>query len=166
MTYKRPSFRAHGCYASTPLRCGNTGRAADVWAKRLVREVRREWAPPSDAEGYVRLLEMAGEPIGDFLVKTAAYYERHPPAEPREPPPPPPVIDADMAMECLPLRKTNMTRWLRSLKKAGWGNEAVMKAMETNQWRKDHDDELTAEITRRWGGSAPTKKIKAVKKKV
>jgi hypothetical protein len=175
VAYTRPAIRArpkHDAARLTPLRAHHTGRAAEVWQAGLTlqRLVLPEWAPPADVEGYQWLLEMHDMPTADFLARTAAYYERHPkPAVVKAPAPEPPVIDANIVAEAILKRSKNMTRYFRACKKAGYSDESLALAIASAQAWKDNEEELQAEIVRRWG-SAPTKSvkkaIKAVKKKL
>jgi hypothetical protein len=173
MTFKRPILRAKRapCMRPVPiLQKKDTGVAARVYFSALDPPVSHVhvWAPPSDHEGYARLLERRGESVDEFWAKTDAYYAAHPTPEPMPAPAPKPAIDTELVASSVKLYSTPK-KWYKLLRVAGYSEAAIQKAIDRRQWLKDHDAELEEEINRRWG-SAPTKatkkKIKAVKKKM
>ena len=57
---------------------------------------------------------------------------------------------------------------IEEYRKIGYSEESLKRIEARRLWCKEHQDELQAEIERRWPGSikTPKKVIKAVKKKI
>lgn len=171
---KRPIPKRHStkCVVFAPMRPGQTGRAAEVWFGTPDAIRARVWTPPSDHEGYARLLERRGESSEMFLRRTADFYVEYPPlvVSPAVSSAVP-AVAVDHEYIHANLKRRGTSQWPKILATAGLGEAAIARLMDKVQWRKDHADELEAEIVRRWGtGGAPSKTtkkvIKAVKKKI
>lgn len=163
--YIRPKLRTHrGCYTlHRPLTQVELdtllGRGPAAPPRR-----QREWTPSVD---YEHIAQHMHESVRDaYIAKSEAWFAAHPP-KPRPPPKPETNIDREGLVKLLAKYGTRAP--LEEYRKVGYGDEAIERIRAKREWYRTHDDELQAEIDRRWPGSSsskPKKVIKAVKKKM
>lgn len=160
----RPTLRTcRGCY-SEPRRLHPDDLA------RLLRpstpSVRRvkEWTPSVEYE--LIAAHMHPDVREAYVAKSKAWFDAHPPPPPRQPSRPS-TVDHEALVALI--AKYGSRAPLNEYRKAGFSEEAIERIRAKRQWYDDHEEELQAEIERRWPGSAtpkPKKVIKAVKKKM
>jgi hypothetical protein len=101
-----------------------------------------------------------------YVTRCEEWFAAHPPRPPRESRP---GEDVDVEAVAALMAKYGSHVPLKEYSRAGYSDAAVERVRAQRQWYKDHDEELSAEIERRWPGSSkskPKKVIKAVKKKM
>lgn len=125
---------------------------------------KREWTPSVEYELIARHLH---ENVREaYIAKSEAWFAAHPP---KPPPAPKPVTRVDTEAVVKLLAKYGSNAPLAEWRKVGYSEEAVERIRARREWYRTHDEELQAEIERRWPGSSsskPKKIIKAVKKKM
>jgi hypothetical protein len=163
--YIRPALRTHkGCHSEPRILSAaaldHILRPAAVY----VAHVEREWVPSLEYE--LIALHMHGSVRAAYIEKSKAWFAANPPrvfARPREREPV--NTEAVAAM----IAKYGSHAPLSEYRNAGYSEAAVERVRIRRAWIADHDEELQAEIERRWPGSSsskPKKVIKAVKKKM
>ena len=160
----RPTLRTHrGCYTE-PKRLHPEDLARILRpAPARVRPV-REWTP---SIYYERLAQdMHPDVRAAYVTRCEEWFAAHPPRPPRESRP---GEDVDAEAVAALMAKYGSHVPLKEYSRVGYSDAAVERVRAQRQWYKDHDEELSAEIERRWPGSTkakPKKVIKAVKKKM
>lgn len=159
----RPTLRQYrGCYSEP--KCLHPDDLARLLPTRPTPPRRtREWTPSVDYELIAK--NMHPDVRESYIARSKAWFDAHPP-KPRPAPPPPNKIDAE-ALAAL-IKKYGANIPISEFYKVGYSEEAVEKIRARRAWYDEHDEELQAEIERRWPGSTskPKKVIKAVKKKM
>lgn len=160
----RPPMRQHsGCHlAPKRLHPDDLARLLRPTAARP-RAV-REWTPSVDYELIAS--HMHPDAAADYIARSEAWFAAHPP---RPPPEPRRRENVDPEAVAALITKYGAAVPLAEYRRIGYSEEAIERVRAHRQWYEDHDEELQAEIERRWPGASkpkPKKVIKAVKKKM
>jgi hypothetical protein len=123
----------------------------------------RPWVPTIDYELVAS--HMPPEAREAYIDKSRAWFDAHPPRAWPEPAPRSQVDPEDVVRL---IAKYGSRVPIEEYRKIGYSEESLKRIEARRLWCKEHQDELQAEIDRRWPGSAkaPKKVIKAVKKKI
>lgn len=160
----RPTLRTHrGCYTEPKrLHPEDLARILRPTPAR-VRPV-REWTP---SIYYERLAQdMHPDVRAAYVARCEEWFAAHPPRAPREERP---RENVDIEAVAALMAKYGSNVPLKEYSRVGYSEEAVERVRAHRQWYEDHEEELAAEIERRWPGSTKSKPktvIKAVKKKM
>ena len=160
----RPTLRTHrGCYTE-PKRLHPEDLARILRPTPARVRPAREWTP---SIYYERLAQdMHPDVRAAYVTRCEEWFAAHPPRPPREPRP---HENVDVEAVTALIAKYGSKVPLKEYSRAGYSDAAVERVRAQRQWFEDHDDELAAEIERRWPGSSKPKPkvvIKAVKKKM
>lgn len=163
--YIRPALRTHrGCYTE-PRRLRPEDRARLLLASPpIVRRV-TEWTPSLEYDLIART--MLPEDRVDYIAKSEAWFEAHPPTIRSTAPTRTEGVDDDAVVAMF--AKWGSSAPLAEYRRVGYSEAAVERVRAQRAWYAAHSEELQAEIDRRWPGSSsskPKKVIKAVKKKM
>lgn len=124
----------------------------------------REWTASIHYELIAK--NMHPDVAPGYIERSEAWFAAHPP---KARPPPPPREEIDVEAVVAMIAKWGSRAPLAEYRKVGYSEEAIERVRARRAWFDEHDDELQAEIDRRWPGSSsskPKKVIKAVKKKM
>jgi hypothetical protein len=160
----RPTLRTHrGCHTEPKrLHPEDLARILRPTPAR-VRPV-REWTPSIYYERVAQ--DMHPDARAAYIARCEEWFAAHPPRPPREARP---HENVDIEAVATLIAKHGAEVPLKEFRRVGYSEEAVERVRAQRQWYRDHADELTAEIERRWPGSSKAKPkvvIKAVKKKM
>ena len=123
----------------------------------------RPWVPTIDYE--LVAAHMHPDLREAYITRSREWFEAHPPPVRPEPAPRSQVDREDVVKL---IAKYGSRAPIEEYRKIGYSEESLKRIEAQRLWCKEHQDELQAEIERRWPGSikTPKKVIKAVKKKI
>jgi hypothetical protein len=164
--YKRPALRTKPYGWSEPKRLSSEDLQRILRPSPVRPRPERQWTPSLDYEIIAR--HMPAEEGAAYIKRSETWFAECPP---RPVAPPPRRENIDQEMVATLIARYGSAVPLADYARAGYSEEALERIRARRQWFKDHDEELTAEIERRWPGSAKAKPkvkkvIKAVKKKM
>ena len=163
-SFKRPTPRTgRGCYTLTrPLTPEELQRVLRSGPSRF--RPPRPWVPSVDYELVARHLHPDSREA--YIARCVEWFAANPP-----PPPRTAAVRESVDPEALSalIAKHGPHPPIEALRRMGYSETALKRVQQHRQWLEDHEDELEAEIERRWPGPSkpkPKKVIKAVKKKM